>query len=172
MIRSVGGVTVLLVGVLSGCQPAPSSPPELRSPSGASATPTEVSAPPTLATPVPGSISSNTETGAGTLRPLLPDQLSLVRVTAAAAAHTVLANKEATGWPEVDIAWQDGGCVLLAWYVRHPMSYAPNPPPPSAVFVVRLVSKVDRSRQTWVIVDATTGELGAAGSGPSNSDCP
>jgi hypothetical protein len=121
---------------------------------------------------VPGSISSNTEELAGTLRPLLPDELPLVRITAAAAARTVLANKAATGWPDQDIAWQDGGCVLLAWYVPHAASYAPNPGPPSAVFEVRLVSKADRSQQTWVMIDATTGELDSAGYGPPSSDCP
>ena len=172
MIGSRVGVALLLAVVLVGCRSAPSSPPALSSPSSASAAPTEASAAPTLATPVSGSVSSDTEIGAGTLRPLLPDQLPLVRITEAAAARTVLDTKEATGWPDHDIAWQDGGCVLLAWYVRHPMSYAPNPPPPSAVFVVRLVNKVDRSQQTWVMVDATTGEVRSAGSGPSSSDCP
>jgi hypothetical protein len=130
MIRSIVGVTFLLASVLGGCQPAPSSPAALPSPSGAATTPTQVSPPPTLATPVPGSISSNAETGVGTLRPLLPDELPLVRITAAAAARTVLANKEATGWPDLDIAWQGGGCVLLA-LVRSPSDELCADPGPS-----------------------------------------
>jgi hypothetical protein len=121
---------------------------------------------------VAGSLPRNVETGVGTLGPLPAERLPLVRITAAAAANTVLAHEHETGWPDLDIAWKDGGCMFVAWYVRHPMSMAPVPPPPSPVYVVRLVGVADALQETWVIVDATTGELGAAGGGPSESDCP
>ena len=63
--------------------------------------------------------------------------------------------------------------MLVAWYERHPMSRAPVPPDPSAVYLVRLVDERDGSRVTWVMVEATTGELGAAFGGPATRDvCP
>jgi hypothetical protein len=169
--RSRVVAVVLVAGFFAGCQPVPSSPPVQGSPSTAPSTTSEASPPAPVQTPVAGSISANAETGVGTLSPLLPDQLPLVRITAQVATKTVLTNKQETGWPDLDIAWKDGGCTLLAWYVRHPMSYAPNPPPPSAVYLVQLVDQIDASRSTWVMVDATTGELGSAGYGASSSDC-
>jgi hypothetical protein len=108
---------------------------------------------------------------AGTLSPLTAEHLPLVAVTADAAAGTVLAHERDIGWPDLDVAWTDGGCVLLAWYERHPMSRAPNPDPPSAVYVVRLVDERDAARETWVMVEASTGELGSVFGGAWSSDC-
>jgi hypothetical protein len=51
------------------------------------------------------------------------------------------------------------------------MSYAPDPPPPSAVYLVRLVDAVNDPREIWVMVEASTGQLGAAFGGPFKSDC-
>jgi hypothetical protein len=160
LIPGLVGATVLLAGTLCGCQAAPSG------------RPTELSPPAVLESPVAGSLPSEMQTGDGTLRALLPDQLLLVRVTAADASRTVLDHEKHTGWPDLDIPWRDGGCVFVAWYVRRPMSMAPNPPSPSPVYLVRLVGEVDASKETWVLVDATTGELGAAFSGPSSPSCP
>lgn len=100
------------------------------------------------------------EIGIGTLGQLPPDKVLLVRVTPEAAATTVLQHERETGWPDLEIDWEDGHCVLVAWLERHPMSRAPDPAP-SAVYVVRLVDS-GGSRVTWVMVDATTGELDAA----------
>jgi hypothetical protein len=96
------------------------------------------------------------EIGIGTVRPLPPDKSALVRTTAEAAAMTVLTNEFETGWPDDEIAWMDGKCVLLGWLERYPMSFDPRPAP-SAVFMVRLVDGA-QARATWVLVDATTGE--------------
>ena len=106
----------------------------------------------------------------GTLSPLPVEKLSLVRITAEAAAKVVLDHERETGWPDLDVAWKDGGCVLLAWFERQPMSHMPVPPDPSAVYVVRLIGEQDASRVTWVMVEATSGELGAAFGGPGAGD--
>src|SRR5215213_401534 len=97
----------------------------------------------------------------GTVEPLPPDKASLVRVTADVAASTVLTKERDTGWPDPDIAWQSGGCVLVGWFEGRPMSYSPDPGPPSAVYLVRLANSLTRD-VTWVMVDATTGELRSA----------
>jgi hypothetical protein len=120
---------------------------------------------------VPGSLTHAVNIGTGTLGPMPADKVPLVRLTAAEAQATVLAHERETGWPDPGIAWKGGGCVLLAWYERRPMSMAPVPPPPSAVYVVRVVSELDATKELWVMVEATTGELGAAFGGPSSSDC-
>jgi hypothetical protein len=151
--------TFLLVELVGACQPA------------ASMSPNEGSPPGVLQSPVAGSLPRKVETAAGSLLPLLADQLPLVRITSADALGAVLAREQQTGWPDLDIAFKSGGCVLVAWYVRHPMSMAPSPPAPSPVYVVRLVGEGDPSQETWVMVDATTGEEGAAFGGPSISDC-
>jgi hypothetical protein len=101
---------------------------------------------------------------------LPPDKAWLVRVSPAGAATTVLMHERATGWPDLDIEWKDGRCVLLAWLERHPMSRAPDPGPPSAVYLVRLVDG-GGSRETWVMVDATSGELGSAIGDPLKGAC-
>lgn len=85
-----------------------------------------------------------------------PDKIALVRTTPEAATNTVLKNELETGWPDPEIAWVDGKCVLLGWLERYPMSFSPHPAP-SAVFMVRLVD-AGHARFTWVLVDATTGE--------------
>ena len=95
-----------------------------------------------------------------------------IQVTAADASNAVIATKQTTGWPDVDIAWKDGDCVLLAWYRPLPASYDPDPGPPFAVYLVRLVDGADTTIGTWVTVDATTGEIKSAGSGPPTTDCP
>jgi hypothetical protein len=50
------------------------------------------------------------------------------------------------------------------------MSFAPDPGPPSAVYVVRLMHG-GGSRVTWVMVDATSGELGAVIGDPLTAEC-
>lgn len=82
----------------------------------------------------------------------------------------MLAHERETGWPDNDVVWRDGGCVLVAWFEGHPMSRAPDPGPPSAVYLVRLIDN-RATRVTWVIVDATTGDLGAAIGDAVNSGC-
>ena len=118
-----------------------------------------------------GSLSRVVEIGVGTLGPLPADKIPLVRLSAAEANATVLARERETGWPDLDIAWKGGGCVLLAWYERRPMSFSPVPPPPSAVYVVRLVGELDATNEVWVMVEATTGEIRSAFGGLSSSDC-
>ena len=98
--------------------------------------------------------------GVGALGPLPPDKVLQVRTTLAEASDTVLKNERETGWPDPDIAWQDGGCVLIALYEPQAMSFAPDPGPPYPVYIVRLVDLPARTA-TWVMVDARTGELGA-----------
>jgi len=51
------------------------------------------------------------------------------------------------------------------------MSFSPVPPPPSAVYVVRLVGELDATNEVWVMVEATTGEIRSAFGGLSSSDC-
>lgn len=109
------------------------------------------------------------EIGIGTLSRLPADKVALVRITPDAAAATVLTHERETGWPDEDIDWEDGQCVIVAWLERHPMSFAPDPGPPSAMYLVRLVA--DGSRVTWVMVDATSGELGAAIGDPLKITC-
>jgi len=110
------------------------------------------------------------EIGIGTLSQLPLDKVSLVRVTPDAAATTVHTHERETGWPDLDIDWEDGQCVLVAWLERHPMSRAPDPGPPSVVYLVRLMDSAG-SRVTWVMVDATSGELGAAIGDPLKAGC-
>lgn len=107
-------------------------------------------------------LSQSVHLGNGTLSPLPADKVSLVRVTAVAAATTVLAQERETGWPDDDIAWRDGGCVLTAWFQPEPMSFNPHPGPPYAVYLVRLVDLAATGRVRWVMVNAETGELGGA----------
>jgi pimeloyl-ACP methyl ester carboxylesterase len=107
----------------------------------------------------------------GTLSPLPPDKVALVRVSEGAAASTVLAQERETGWPDEDIAWRDGGCVLIAWFQPEPMSFNPDPGPPYAVYLVRLVDLAATGRVTWVMVNAETGELDAALSGQFPFEC-
>jgi hypothetical protein len=112
---------------------------------------------------VSGCLGTNTlparvEIGNGNLGPLAADKAGLVQSTAIAASQLVLAHERETGWPDENIVWEDGGCVLVAWYEMYPMSRAPNPPPPYPVYLVGLKSGQARA---WVMVDARTGELGA-----------
>jgi hypothetical protein len=106
----------------------------------------------------------------GTLSPLPVEKLALVRIPPEAAANVVLDHERETGWPDPDVTWKEGGCVLLAWFERQPMSRMPVPPEPSAVYVVRLVGQEDASRVTWMMVEASTGELGASFGGPAAGD--
>jgi hypothetical protein len=159
VIRGLVAATFLLVELLAACQPAPAL------------SPNEGSPPAVLRSPVAGSLPKKVETAAGTLLPLLADQVPLVRITSADALDTVLVHEQQTGWPDLDIAWKSGGCAFVAWRVQHPMSMAPDPPAPSPVDVIRLVGEVDPSQETWVMVDATTGEEGPAFGGPSMADC-
>jgi hypothetical protein len=112
---------------------------------------------------VGGCLSTNTlprrvEIGGGNVGPLPPAKQSLVQTTAVDASRTVISHERETGWPDESIAWEDGGCVLVAWYEEYPMSFAPDPPPPYPVYLVRLRSG---SASAWVMVDARTGELDA-----------
>jgi hypothetical protein len=157
------------------CLPAPTSLPSsgLQSATAPASEATTARPPsPAPATRPPGSITENVNLMQAILEPLPADEQTRVRVTAADASNTVLANKRKTGWPDPDIAWKDGGCVLLAWYQPIPTSYAPDPGPPSAVYLVRLVDAADSTMGTWVTVDATTGDLQGAGYGPSTTACP
>jgi hypothetical protein len=103
------------------------------------------------------SLTQKVDIGAGNVGPL-PAGI-LVQSTAVDASRTVLTHERETGWPDENIVWQDGGCVLVAWFERYPMSRDPNPPPPYPVYLVKLASGAST---TWVMVDARTGELGAA----------
>lgn len=114
-------------------------------------------------------LRDNVDTGLGTLWPLPPDKASLVRITADAALWTVLNNEAETGWPDVEIDWADGRCVLLAWLERRPMSFDPNPGS-SAVYMVRLID-AGHTRVNWVLVDATTGEERTAIGDPMKAGC-
>ena len=95
----------------------------------------------------------------------------LVLTTGADAAETVLEHERKTGWPDPDIAWQDGRCVRLAWYEKRPMSFFPEPGPPYPVYLVRLVDQIGTAGVTWVMVDARTGEIGSATGAPLKSGC-
>ena len=99
------------------------------------------------------------EIGGGNVGPLPAEMRGLVQTTALDASRTVLAHERETGWPDDEIAWGDGGCVLIARFEQYPMSRAPNPPPPYPVYLVRLASEL---ASTWVMVDARNGELGAS----------
>ena len=101
---------------------------------------------PTLATTV--------SIGAGTLGPIPDGERSLVRTRAAAALQTVVEHERETGWPDDNIAWLAGGCVLVGWYEQYPMSFDPFPEP-YPVYAVRLVNGAST---TWVLVDARSGE--------------
>jgi hypothetical protein len=116
-------------------------------------------------------IGRSIETLTATLSPLPPEKLALVRTTETDARLTVLEHERATGWPDEEVDYRDGGCVLLAWFEGHPMSYAPNPPPPSAVYIVRLTDEANVEPDIWVIVDATTGELSSTFGGAPVVDC-
>jgi hypothetical protein len=117
------------------------------------------------------SLTDKVELGTGTLGPVPADRMFLVRATSADAAHTVLAHERETGWPDPDIAWQDGRCVRLAWYEPRPMSFSPDPGPPYPVYLVWLVDQAGTAGVMWVMVDGRTGELGAAIGDPLKSGC-
>jgi hypothetical protein len=117
------------------------------------------------------SLTDKVELGNGTLGPVPADQVFQIRSTAADAAKTVLGNERETGWPDPDIAWQDGGCVRLRWYEPRPMSFSPDPGPPYSVYLVRLVDQTGAAGISWVMVDARTGELGAAIGDALKSGC-
>lgn len=119
-----------------------------------------------LATP---QLHDKVEIGNGTLSQIPPDKISLVRITAEAAAVAVLNHEHETGWPDLDIDWTDGHCVLLAWLERHPMSFDPDPGS-SAVYMVRLIDG-SRSRVNWVLVDASTGEVSTSIGAPLKAGC-
>lgn len=107
----------------------------------------------------------------GTLSPPAALQLLDVRTSANAALTTVLEHERDTGWPDLETMWEDGGCVLVAWLQPEPVSRNPEPGPPYPIFLVRLTHAATRSKVTWVMVDARTGQLGAAISGPSIPGC-
>jgi hypothetical protein len=101
--------------------------------------------------------------GIGTVSPLPAEKLPLVRITAEVARDAVLAMLRDTGWPADATALHDGDCVFLGWLEQYPMSMAPIPPPPSAVYLVRLVPPEGSGvPDTWVMVDATTSEVRSA----------
>jgi hypothetical protein len=101
------------------------------------------------------------------------DKVLLVRVTPEVARATVLASQRDSGSPADVASLRDGDCVFVAWLQDYPMSMAPVPPPPSAVYLVRLIpTAASRGSETWVMVDATTGELGSATGMPNlGSQC-
>lgn len=101
-------------------------------------------------------LNQKIEIGIGNVMPLPPNKIALVHVTPEAAANTVVKNELETGWPDPEIAWADGKCVLLGWLEPYPMSFSPHPAP-SPVFMVRLVDAA-HARFNWVLVDATTGD--------------
>lgn len=107
--------------------------------------------------PVTALLGRRIEIGRGNIGPLPVEMWAIFNITSADASRTVLAHERETGWPD-DIAWSDGGCVLVARFETYPMSRAPNPPPPYPVYLVRLASG---AASAWVMVDARTGELGA-----------
>ena len=106
----------------------------------------------------------------GSLSPLPPENVALLETSAEAARNVVVEHAQQDGWPEGG-PWADGDCVLTAWYERRPMSYAPNPPAPSAVYVVRLIGRDDPGRTAWVMVEAATGELASSFGGPVGDLC-
>lgn len=99
--------------------------------------------------------------GNGVLHPLPLEKTPEVKTAANVAKATVLEHERATGWPDGDIDWQDGGCVVVGLFEPLPMSMAPDPGPPYPVYLVRLADAAS-ARETWVMVDARTGEIGAS----------
>lgn len=173
MIRRVTAVALLLAVSLGACVPSPSKTPTDASASVAGPTPSlgETSPPPSpsaaatapSATSPPGSLPYRVNIGNGTVSPLQADKLPLVRITAEVARDAVLALQRDSGWPADMTLLRDGHCVFLGWLEQYPMSMAPVPPPPSAVYLVRLVSTEGPGvPDTWVMVDATTSEVRSA----------
>lgn len=103
------------------------------------------------------SVQRRVEIGLGNLGPMPAHLWAHVQTTARDAVLIVLASEQETGWPDHDIAWRDGGCVLVARFETYPMSRAPDPPPPYPVYLVRLATE---TASAWVMVDARSGELG------------
>lgn len=60
------------------------------------------------------SLTDRVEIVNGSLGPIPADKVGLIRTSGTDAAKTVLENERETGWPDLNIAWQDGGCVRLA----------------------------------------------------------
>jgi hypothetical protein len=118
----------------------------------------------------PNSLTEKVEIVTGSLGPVPADKVGLVRISDAEATKTVLDNERETGWPDPDIAWQDGRCARLAWFEPHAMSYDPDPGPPYPVYLVRLVDPTGAAI-TWVMVNARTGDLGASIGDPLKSGC-
>jgi hypothetical protein len=117
------------------------------------------------------SITERVHIFGGTLSPPAPHQLLEVRTSANDALATVLQHENDTGWPDIETDFEDGGCVLVAWLEPAPVSHNPDPGPPYPVFLVRLGDAATRTKVTWVMVDARTGRLGSALTGPSIGGC-
>lgn len=162
---------LLLAATFASCMPGPTPAPSPSSVALPSVDQSGAPSPSPAASPLVGSITETAVVG-GVLGPFPAEEAARIAVTATDALNTVLTAKRERGWPDADIAWKDGGCVLLAWYQPTPMSYNPEPGPPYGLYLVRLVDPVNATMGTWVTVNATTGELGWAGDGPSTRDCP
>jgi hypothetical protein len=117
------------------------------------------------------SLAGRTNLATGTLGPLSLDKVALVQITQEEAARTVLAHEQDTGWPDPDIAWQDAGCVRIAWFEPHPMSFNPDPGPAYPVYLVRLVDPAAAGNTLWVMVDAQTGAIRSAFGAPLDAGC-
>lgn len=175
MVRGGFTAALLLALLLGACLPSPSRSPtdvptSVVAPSEAVGQPSPPPSAATAATAVTGSLPHTIQFMTDRFEPLPADKLPLVRITAKVAAGNVLAYERETGWPDFEIAWRNGDCTFVAWYVPGPMSMAPVPPPPSAVYLVRLVADdawaTGELQVTWVMVDATTGDVRSAfGSG-------
>ena len=143
--RRGGGAPLLLAATFAACMRSPTA---ALSPAAAPSPPAGLTAAPSpspAASPLAGSITETVMVG-GILGPFPAEEAARIGVTATDALNTVLSTKRDRGWPDPGIAWKDGGCVLLGWYQPTPMSYNPEPGPPYAIYLVRLVDPVNATR--------------------------
>lgn len=124
---------------------------------------------------VAGCLSTTTlvadvQLGSGVLHPMPFEKAPDVKTTPDAAKAKVLEGVAGGNWPVQGVAWRDGDCVLVALFEPHPMSMAPNPGAPYPVYLVRLWAGAV-GHPEWFMVDASTGELGAAIGIPRGLEC-